>query len=496
MKFTNHIKRMFRRTKSANAMNTRLFAAAQHNRLVDWPLSYQRVNGDLFRQYTTIVLRCRDLAMNDEAVIGILRNFTRNVVGATGFTLQSKAEDPKTRSEIERLWREYSARTTGAVTLDERSSARDLDMLILRSLIIDGEVFIHRVYDPSSKFGWRYTVIDSLQIDPLYMDETLSDGGKIFMGIEIDRRGREVAYYFRKTIDEVYFSGPRERIPAENMLHLYRREFPSQYRGISMFAGAVMSLRRLDDYKTAELVHAQIGACCMGVWEWDGKNAEDIITESEDQGEFVREIKPGIFPIAPRGYTAKFLQQQGPNNQFGEFVRNILRSIASSVGLSYNKASGDYEKVNYSSLREAALEDRETYVEFQRFIIENWKSVQFHDFIGACIGSGMLRTNSYADITRHAFFGRRFSWVDPAKEVTAKQKEMSLMLTDPFTELESRGEDPDDVIRRFAEWIDKLKAAGLDAYWLSAFNAQEQAAEETAPNEELDEETDTPNTEE
>lgn len=494
MKLTNPIKRMFRRTKPGNALNTRLFAAAQHNRLVDWPLSYQRVNGDLFRQYTTIVLRCRDLAMNDEAVIGILRNFTRNVVGATGFTLQSKAEDPKMRTEIERLWREYSARTSKAVTLDERSSARDLDILILRSLIVDGEVFIHRVYDPNSKFGWRYTVIDSLQIDPLYMVENYGDGGKIFMGIEIDKRGREVAYYFRKTIDEVYFSGPRERIPAENILHLYRREFPAQYRGIPMLAGAVMSLRRLDDYKTAELVHAQIGACAMGVWVWNGQNADDIITESSDQGEFIREIKPGIFPIAPRGYEPRFLQQQGPNNQFGEFVKNIVRYVASSVGLSYNKASGDYESVNYSSLREAALEDRETYVEFQRYLIENWKSIQFHDFIGACISKGLLRATSLSDIRRHAFFGRRFSWVDPAKEVNAKQKEMSMMLTDPITELESRGEDPDDVIARFKEWNDKLKAAGLDGYWLSAFNAQEEPVE--AAPETAEDETDTPNTEE
>jgi hypothetical protein len=77
-----------------------MFTAAQHSRLVDWPVSYQRINGDLFLQYQTIVLRCRDLAVNNEAVIGLLRNFTRNVVGANGFTLQSKAEDPAVRPVI------------------------------------------------------------------------------------------------------------------------------------------------------------------------------------------------------------------------------------------------------------------------------------------------------------------------------------------------------------------------------------------------------------
>lgn len=472
----------------SSVLSNRMFAAGQYNRLVDWPVAPQRINADLWREYTTIVLRCRDLAVNNEHVIGLLRNFTRNVIGTTGFTLQSKAADVSIRPEIERLWREYSARTSGAVTMDERSSARDLDILILRSLLIDGEVFIHRVYDPLSRFGWRYEVIDSMQIDPLYMVERTANGGRIFMGIELDARGRETAYWFRPVVCETYYTGPRERIPAENMIHLFRREFASQFRGIPMFSGAVMNLRRLDDYKAAELVHAQISACCMGVWQWNGKNAEDIITDTEDQGEFVREIKPGIFPIAPRGYEAHFLQNNSPNNQFGEFCKAILRSVASCFGLSYNKASGDYESVNYSSLREAALEDRETFTELQRFLIDNWKSLQFHDFIRSAVARGALRPRNAADISRHAFFGRRFAWIDPAKEIAAKQKELALMLSDPITEIEARGEDPAEVISRFKQFRDMLKSEGMDAFWDIAFGIRAAAPASPPSGGEEDEE--------
>ena len=469
MKFS--FKHLFRRKRPVSDIDTRMFAAAAHNRLTDWPLSYQRINGDIFVQYQTIVLRCRDLAMNNEAVIGILRNLQRNVIGTTGFTLQSKAEDAALRPQIEKLWREYCARSTAAVTMDERSSARDLDMLILRSLLIDGECFIHKVYDSSSKFGWRYEVIDSLQIDPFYMVQRLENSGRIFMGIEYDANGREVAFWYRPVICEQYNSGPRERIPASNVIHLFRKEYAAQMRGIPALVGAVMNLKQLDDYRAAELIHATIGAAVMGVWEWTGQGDDGFAFENQnDKGEFVREIKPGIFPIAPKGYTAKFLQNAGSNTQFAQFVKNITRSIYNSIGISYNKGAGDYESVNYSSLREANLEDRETFTDLQRFLIENWKSLQFSAFIRACILNGLITTDSLESVTRHQFFGRRFAWVDPAKEIKAKKDEISLMLTDPISELESRGEDPEEVADRFVAWRDMLKSRGLDVCWEAAFN--------------------------
>lgn len=485
----------FRRAKrTSSGIDTRMFTAAAHNRLVDWPLSYQRVNGDLFVQWPTITLRCRSLAQNNEAVIGILRNLTRNVIGAHGFTLQSKAEPAELRPQIEALWREYNSGASHAVSLDGHAGGRDFDMLVLRSLVIDGECFIRRVFDPSSSFGWRYEVIDAMQIDPMYMVERTESGGKVFMGIELDRRGREVAYYYRPTMDEQYYSGPRERLDAKDVIHLFRREYASQYRGISMLAGAVMNLKQLDDYRNAELIHAQIGSCVMGVWEWNGQNSDDIITDSmeNDRGEFVREIKPGIFPIAPRGYSAKFLQNPGTNTQFPAFIKSILRSITNSVGISYNKGAGDYESVNYSSLREANLEDRESYAELQMFLIENWKSIQFRDFINAAYVRGLIRIDNVLAARPHRFFGKRFAWVDPQKEIRAKKEEMAMMLTDPVSELEARGEDPDEVIARFAEWKSKLEAAGLGGFWDAAFGMRKPEIAEQFTEEDSDEDNTTP----
>lgn len=448
MRLPKFIKRLFQKTVA------RRFTAADHSRWTDWVLSYSKIDRDLKNDYIALVLRTRELAKNNEFVAGFLENAERNIIGSEGFSLQSKA--PEYNSVIEKLWREYNSRIAGAVTLDEHSSGYDFDCLVLRTLLVDGEVFIHREYDPSSKFGFRYEVLDSIEIDPYYNVEDAGDGDRIVMGIRFDARGRERSYYFRRSEGDAYMSGNRIEIPAESMIHIYRKIFPDQSRGISMFAPVVANLAQLDGYKDAELVHARIQACTMGVWEWNGHDTGDLMDEVNEEGEFVREIKPGIFPVAPRGYSAKFLQNTSPNSQFATFWKNVLRSIANALGVSYNKATGDYEAVNYSSLREATLEDRAAFTKIQRFLIENWKDYQFRDFITAIALSGCIPMRSIPECQHHHFFGRRFPWVDPAKEIAAKEKEYDLLLTDPISELEVRGIDPDELLDRWAAWQQKL----------------------------------------
>lgn len=465
----------------SNALTSRGFIAAQNSRLLDWAVSFNKLNHELKLDYRTLVQRSRDLAKNNEFVCGYLENLRRNVIGAHGFSLQSKAEPANFRKDIEKLWQEYQSRAGAFVTLDEHQSGRDFDNLVMRSLIIDGEVFIHRVFDPSSRFGFRYEIIDSLEIDPLYNVARNSDGETVTMGIKYDRMGREISYFWRDARNEMYMTGPLLELPAKDILHIYRKNFPDQVRGYPVLAPVIMNLGHLDAYKEAEIVHARIQAAVMGIWERDGSAIGDILSEETDEnGEVAKEIRTGSFKYAPKGYKASFLSNTSPNNQFGIFWKNLLRSITNALGISYNKGAGDYESVNYSSLREATLEDRANFEELQTFFIENWKDVQFRDFIRAAAANGLLPIGKLSGLYAHRFFGRRFPWVDPQKEISAKEKEFDLLLTDPISELEQRGIDPDELIDRWADWNAKLKAKNIPFMVKPPIQMAEPEKEETA----------------
>lgn len=443
MKFWKNLKRVFKR---------RFTAAAESPRLFNPSVTWGSINADLKMDWVSLTLRARSLAMNNEFVVGYLDNLSRNVIGPDGFSLQSRSKSAVIRQTVKDEWADFQSAWGRYVTLDEGVSGREFDLMILRSIEVDGEAFIRRVPDPSSPYRFRYELIDAMQINPLYNVPRTNDGGQIIMGVQFDVRGREVGYYYRKLAGDHYSTGYDEFIPADEVIHLFRRQFPNQARGYSHFAPAILNLGQMEEYKRAEVIHAHVQACTMAVWEHNGQSNGELFDETNDQGEFVREMKPGIFPVAPKGYTAKTLGATSPSGQFAAFWKAMLRSVANALGISYNKAAGDYESVNYSSLREATLEDRAHYEEVQRFLIENWKSRQFRTFVFALAETGIIPMAAIGSASRHRFFGKRFPWVDPVKELAAKEKEFDLLLTDPLTALEERGIDPAEMLDRWATW--------------------------------------------
>jgi lambda family phage portal protein len=193
-----------------------------------------------------------------------------------------------------------------------------------------------------------------------------------------------------------------------------------------------------------------------GAGDWD---AEEI----DKNGDWTSEMSPGQIAFAPDGYDVKQLNNSHPAGNFGSFLKGILRGIFASLGVSYNKGAGDYESVNYSSLREAALEDREAWRDLQTFIIEAWKDRQFAGFLRGMLlaGTGELKATLLAEYSKHKFFGRSWDWVDPQKDIQAISSSIALGLTDHITEIEKRGGDVDEILDREALYLAKRRERGL-----------------------------------
>lgn len=447
----------------------RKFSAARNDRLIDWSLGWVRINGQLKQDYRLMVERARDLAQNNEFVTGYLENIERNVIGADGFRLQSLARNPdgsfdrETAREVCSLWKEYQAEEFSYVSADGSQGGREFDALVIRTMLTDGEAFIRRVIDPSSPFGVRYQVLDSLDIDYLYNEE-LGDGGRIVMGVKITATGLPVSYFVRESNGDYYQTGERFEIPASEIIHLYRKRFPGQVRGITGLAATVLNIAQLDEYKEAEIVAAKLQAANCAVYEHTG--SEDGILDDEDgdeNGNIMREMSPGQIGVAPRGYSLKQVTPNHPNSNFAGFTKSVLRGISCSLGLSYNKAAGDYENINYSSSKAATLEDHTTYETLQKFMIGKWKSRQYADFLRYSALSGLLKVDfrRLPGLLCHRFYGKRAQWLDPQKELAGKKLEYELMRTDPITELEAAGRDPEETLDNWKRFGEMCAARGL-----------------------------------
>lgn len=344
----------------------------------------------------------------------------------------------------------------------------DFDILILRTLVIDGEVFIRVDKNAKNPYGISFELLDTLQIDLTKNQNRTPAQNAIVMGVEIDEYNRPVKYYFREASIDNYQVGQLIEIPANEIIHIYKHEFVGQTRGFGDIVASVDSLKQLDDYAIAELFAAKVSACQGIFYERNGASqAGDMIdanTEEEDRGVFISELSPGEASIVPNGYTVKSVSPTHPNTNFSGFVKSIVRRIASSVGVSYNRLAHDYEAVNYSSLREASIDESKTYADIQRFLIDNWKSIQYSLWLKSYVvncSSTSIKPSHFREYLDFSFIPRKDDLFDAAKDIVAVERRLKLGLTNPIMEIEARGYDVDDVLDGWSKWNEKLKLHNL-----------------------------------
>ncbi len=288
------------------------------------------------------------------------------------------------------------------------------------------------------------------------------------MGVEIDEVNKPVKYYFREASIDNYQVGKLIEIPADEIIHIYKHEFVGQTRGFGDIVASIDSLKQLDDYAIAELFAAKVAACQGIFYERNNSaTAGDILdanSAEEDTGVFLSELSPGEASIVPQGYTVKSVSPTHPNTNFSGFVKAIVRRIASSVGVSYNRLAHDYEAVNYSSLREASLDEAKTYADIQRFMIENWKQKQYALWLKSYIincNSSKLKPSKFKSYLDFTFIPRKDDLFDAAKDIIAVERRLKLGLTNPIMEIEARGYDVTDVLDGWTKWNQMLAERNL-----------------------------------
>ena len=458
--------------KEDKKKSTRGFKGALKTRFTNWLLaSFNKINVETKYEFKSLILRVRDLSKNNEIMRSHLNNLEKSIIGKQGFRLQSLVKAPTgeldaaINDELELAWYDFGKRSNGYITKCGQLGDRDFDALILRTLIIDGEVFIRIIKDAKNPYGISFKILDSLCIDFDKNRPQSNYENAIVAGIEIDKDNRPVNYYYKEGDTDNYSVGFTEVIPANEIIHIFKKEFVGQVRGFSEICASIDSLKQLDDYAVAELFAAKIAACQNVFYERTGSTAGDWMDQEEgdDKGEFLSAMSPGESSIVPKGYTVKSISPNHPNTNFGGFVKAIVRRIASSVGVSYNRLAHDYESVNYSSLREASIDEAKTYSNIQQFFVDNWKTFEYELFLKSYIMNGdtKLKPSKIKEYLSYNFICRKENLFDPAKEIIAIERRLKLGLSNPIIELESLGQDPEEVIQGWVRWNELLAANNI-----------------------------------
>lgn len=426
-------KRKQQQQPALTAPRRRMYQGAQFSRLTaDWVTGNTSADSEIYGSAQKLRDRARQLCRDNDYARQALRAIESNVIGQ-GIPFQSQVRmqrggrlDAPINDAIEAAWRQWSQARychTGG-----KLSFADIERLAIRACAESGEVFIRLVRQAfgSGTIPLALEVLEADQLDD-GLNGRSKEGNEIRMGVEVDEWGRPIAYHFLAYHPGDYqFSNQQistqrhKRIPAEEIIHLYRAERPGQTRGVTWFASAIQRLHHLAGYEQAEVVRARASSALMGfITSPEG----ELIGDDVMDGERVSQFEPGVFKYLNPGESVTVPSLDSPDGQFEPFLRAMLRAMAAGIGCSYETISRDFSQTNYSSSRLSLLEDRDHWRVLQSWMIENFHRRVFSAWLDLAVLSNALSLPSYEVMPDRfkavRWMPRGWAWVDPAKEVAA-----------------------------------------------------------------------------
>jgi lambda family phage portal protein len=464
-------------TRPAGQRFARRFDAATANRLTaGWMVTEAKIDHELRSDLTALRARSRDLAKNNDYVRKYLQMVAANIVGPSGFNLQSRVEDAPGRQDklandaIE--WSFYDWSRPGNCDVTGRLSFPDLCRAAIKAVARDGECLIRHFRGTAVDNPWGYALqlIDIDRLDTQLNRDPASGQNAIVMGIEINDAGRPLFYHIHSRHPSDYGgSQHRERIRADEIIHAFITEQPGQSRGYPWLHAVIKSLHDLGEYNKSALIAARKGADTLGFFV--SPNGEPPTVDSDEAGEPISVSVPGQYDVLPEGFDFRPYDSQYPSATYGDFVKAHLRRIAAGLGVSYNTLAEDLEGVNYSSIRAGVLAERDQWMMLQNWFIDAVLEPVFQQWISLSLQNQAIKMPNGSALplekkdkfSRHAWLGRRWQWVDPLKDIEASRLAVTSGVASPQMIAAQQGVDVEDVLADIARFEALLSASGAQS---------------------------------
>jgi len=401
--------------------------------------------------------RSRDLVRNDPYAKRAISVIETNIVG-TGILAKVMDKSSSRAKKIQDAWMEWAESTQCDVS--GKLNFYAMQALVARGVAESGEMLIRKVITRE-----KQTIPLKLQILEPDLIDTNIDGLKadkanpenyVTQGIEYDKYGKPIAYYMfqqhpgdnkinlRNSLKSI-------RIPADEIIHVYRMDRAGQSRGIPWMHAVILNLQDLDEYIDATIVKQKVAAAFAAF-------VKDIEGGDIDGGTAAisEKIEPGAIEILPGGKDISF-PNPPTNSDFDPFVKKILHGIATGFDISYEALTNDYSNVNFSS-------GRMGHIEFSR-AVDKWR---WHTFIPQmCDGVWDWFIQSYkiagidSSDVKVVWTPPRREMIDPTKEFNALKDAARNGFTSVSEIIRSLGDDPETVYKQIAEDYKKFDDLGL-----------------------------------
>lgn len=406
-------------------------AAGNGKRLTYWQTENSSINNLLGHSLEILRSRSRDMVRKNPYAANIIETLVTNAIG-TGIKPQTK------NKSIQELWLRWTDEADSQGVLDFYG----LQALVCRSMIEGGECFVRFCINRNnSSVPLQLQILESEHLDT--------------RGIEFNKLGQRKAYYlFAEHPNEGFSRSESIRVPASEVLHIYKPLRPGQIRGEPWLSRVLLKLHELDQYDDAELVRKKTAAMFAGFITRLDPESNVVGSSNEYAG-----LEPGTMQLLEPGEDVKFSNPTDVGSNYEAFMRQQLRAIAVGMGITYEQLTGDLSNVNYSSIRAGLIEFRRRCSALQHNIIvfQLCRPV-WNRWIELALLSSKLTDTSVNDVK---WVPQGFDWVDPLKDQKAQQMAVRNGFKSRSEVISELGYDAEQIDQEIKEDNERADRAGF-----------------------------------
>lgn len=477
-------------------------ASNQSQELTAYNPTIRDVNSEVGQYRDRIVARARDQVRNNSWADGGVDKRVDAVVGSDlwlsakpnwrilGWT--SEQSYSVSRSIEDEFW-SWADDPNFYCDVERDLTFGGLMRLGYRHGIVDGDAIAVMYW---LKGRGRYnTAIRIMDPDMLSNPSSAANTSRLRDGIGFDDNGAAVSYSFMlshpsDTAADVMDRNRWVTIPREEewgrprVIHWHNKKRAHQKRGVSRLVSAIKRMKMLERYDDTEL-QAAVMSAVLGLYVTSDADpaltagalapvTDDGIDPVEEYRDQVYENSPPTFngvriPILPAKDKIQTVRADRPAQNFPAFEGAVLRSIASSLGLTYEQLASDWSQVNYSSARAAMNEAWRGFLAERKIFISRFVKPIYAAWLEEAIVMGRITLpEGSPDFYEYrsaycaaSFVGPARGYVDPLKEAQASKERLANGISTLEDENAEQGRDYRDTIEQRAREKAELKALGL-----------------------------------
>ncbi len=421
-------------------------AAGRGRRGAGWNASRLGQNTLLYSHGQEVLARSRDAVRNSAWASAAVDSYTSNAIGR-GIRMVPHHPDEAVRLKIAGAWNRWIRESDVEYDpMNPASGQTDFygqQAVIAREVMEAGECFVRFIPRRKSEglaVPLQLQLIESEQL-PLWRtsSEKIPDKNEVRCGIEFRPDRRRAAYHFWRahpgeTMFYPFEGLNTERVPATEILHVYKPIRAGQMRGQPWLTSVLAKLIEIERLMDAELVRKSVSAMITGfIRQVSADNpvmpSDQNTAQPSDPSAQVSKLEPGTFPVLNVGEEIEFAKAPD-SGDFAPVLVACLRAFAAGAGLTYEQISGDLSGVNYSSIRAGLLEFRRKCEQFQHSVfifqvcVPIWRRWLREAMMALVFGVEML--NAYtldpAPFEDAQWVTPGWPWVDPQKDLAAAKE--------------------------------------------------------------------------